>query len=113
MGEPMAPLVLMCGSAFGLGIPGYQLRRHRWFEMSGLWLMSAPCQHHGAVIGIYGDHGRDRRRREGFGRYFTLAERKQAMGVSWMARGELDQAIPPAYTEHIGRHLLAAIGTGV
>jgi len=108
-GAPMAPLVLMCGSAFGLGIPGYQLRRHRWFETSGFWPMSLPCQHSGAVIGIYGDHGRDRRRKEGFGRYFTLAERKQAMGVDWMARSELDQAIPPAYTEHIGRMLLAAL----
>jgi DNA (cytosine-5)-methyltransferase 1 len=105
-GAPMSPLVLLCGSAFGLGIPGYQLRRHRWFEVCGTWVMSPPCQHHGPVIGIYGDHGRDRRRKDGYGRYFTLDERKQAMGIDWMARGELDQAIPPAYTEHIGRQLL-------
>jgi DNA (cytosine-5)-methyltransferase 1 len=106
-GAPMAPLIIMCGSAFGLGIPGYQLRRHRWFEPSaGLWFMSPPCQHSGPVIGIYGDHGRDHRRKEGFGRYFTLAERKQAMGIDWMTRDELDQAIPPAYTEHIGRALM-------
>ena len=101
-GAPLAPLFLMCGSAFGLGIPGYQLRRHRWFEVSGFWAMSLPCQHHGPVIGIYGDHGRDRRRKNGHGRYFTLDERKAAMGIDWMARGELDQAIPPAYTEFIG-----------
>lgn len=111
-GAPMAPLVLMCGSAFGLGIDGYQLRRHRWFQVSGFWPMSPPCQHSGPVIGIYGDHGRDRRRKEGFGRYFTLAERKQAMGIDWMARDELDQAIPPAYTEYVGVVLLAAIEAG-
>jgi DNA (cytosine-5)-methyltransferase 1 len=105
-GAPMAPLFLMCGSAFGLGIPGYQLRRHRWFEVSGFWAMSLPCQHRGPVIGIYGDHGRDHRRKEGYGRYFTLDERKAAMGIDWMARGELDQAIPPAYTEFIGCQLL-------
>jgi DNA (cytosine-5)-methyltransferase 1 len=106
-GAPMAPLVMMCGSAFGLGIPGYQLRRHRWFELSDdVWLMSPPCQHRGPVIGIYGDHGRDHRRTEGYGRYFTLAERRQAMGIDWMARDELDQAIPPAYTEHIGLQLM-------
>lgn len=108
-GAPMLPLFMMCGSAFGLGIPGYQLRRHRWFEVSGTWLMSPPCQHRGPVIGIYGDHGRDRRRTEGYGRYFTLDERKQAMGIDWMARDELDQAIPPAYTEFIGEALMASI----
>jgi DNA (cytosine-5)-methyltransferase 1 len=109
-GAPMDPLVLMCGSAFGLGIPGYQLRRHRWFEVSGFWPMSLPCQHSGPVIGIYGDHGRDHRRKEGYGRYFTLAERQEALGIDWMARDELDQAIPPAYTEHIGRQLLDVLG---
>jgi DNA (cytosine-5)-methyltransferase 1 len=108
-GAPMAPLVLMCGSAFGLGTPGYQLRRHRWFETAGFWPMSPPCQHSGPVIGIYGDHGRDRRRTEGYGRYFTLAERQRAMDIDWMARGELDQAIPPAYTEYIGLALLQAL----
>lgn len=108
-GAPMRPDVMLCGSAFGLGIPGYQLRRHRWFELSDGWLMSPPCQHHGPVIGIYGDHGRDRRRTRGYGRYFTLAERQAAMRIDWMARDELDQAIPPAYTEHIGRHLIDAL----
>jgi DNA (cytosine-5)-methyltransferase 1 len=105
-GAPMTPLVMMCGSAFGLGIPGYQLRRHRWFEVSGAWFMSPPCQHRGPVIGIYGDHGRDRRRKEGYGRYFSLGERKQAMGIDWMARDELDLSIPPAYTEYIGGYLI-------
>lgn len=110
-GAPMEPQVMLCGSSFGLGVGGYQLRRHRWFELSqGIWMMSPPCQHSGPVIGIYGDHGPDRRRKEGFGRYFTLDERKQAMGIDWMKRGALDQAIPPAYTEYIGTQLLAAMG---
>lgn len=108
-GAPMDPLFLLCGSAFGLGIPGYQLRRHRWFEVSGFWALSPPCQHSGPTIGIYGDHGPDHRRKGNAGRYFTLAERKQAMGIDWMARDELDQAIPPAYTEYLGGLLLAEL----
>lgn len=38
------------------------------------------------------------------------AERwRRAMGIDWMTTDGLTQAIPPAYTEFIGRHLLAAL----
>lgn len=32
-------------------------------------------------------------------------------GIDWMTRDELTQAIPPVYTEYIGRQLLACLGT--
>jgi DNA (cytosine-5)-methyltransferase 1 len=35
--------------------------------------------------------------------------REAAMGINWMNRAELAEAIPPAYTEYIGRQLMAAI----
>jgi hypothetical protein len=31
------------------------------------------------------------------------------MGVSWMGRYEAREAVPPAYTEHIGRALLGQL----
>jgi len=31
------------------------------------------------------------------------------MGIDWMNRDELSQAIPPAYTEHIGPYLMAEL----
>ena len=31
------------------------------------------------------------------------------MGIDWMTRDELSQAIPPAFTEYLGRQLLAAL----
>jgi DNA (cytosine-5)-methyltransferase 1 len=31
------------------------------------------------------------------------------MGIDWMALPELSQAIPPAYTEHIGGYLMTAV----
>lgn len=78
-----------------------------------------------AVIGVYGGHGRDRRRKppktigvyghaggssaREFAQQFLTVERGQAMGIDWMTGNELSQAIPPAYTEFIGRQLLAAL----
>ena len=39
---------------------------------------------------------------------FDLCQR--LMGVDWMTRDELGQAIPPAYTELIGAQLLQHLG---
>jgi DNA (cytosine-5)-methyltransferase 1 len=36
-------------------------------------------------------------------------EASKAMGIDWMSRDEMSQAIPPAYTEYIGRYLLAQV----
>ena len=36
----------------------------------------------------------------------------EAMGIDWMKRDELTESIPPAYTEYIGRQLLATMVTG-
>ena len=39
----------------------------------------------------------------------TLAAARDAMGIDWMTKGEINEAIPPAYTEHIGRQLIEQI----
>jgi hypothetical protein len=33
----------------------------------------------------------------------------KAMAIDWMNRAELSQAIPPAYTEYIGKYLMQAV----
>jgi DNA (cytosine-5)-methyltransferase 1 len=33
----------------------------------------------------------------------------EAMGIDWMNGNELCEAIPPAYTEYVGRQLMAAV----
>ena len=133
-GAPMADYITLCGSMFGLGSGDAELRRHRLFELAGFAMLTSPCQHYtrARVVGVYGGHGRDRRRTvgeygDGNGRYpatvqvtghaggssvrdgkqqFSTAQRAEAMGIDWMTGDELSQAIPPAYTEYIGRELL-------
>jgi DNA (cytosine-5)-methyltransferase 1 len=39
----------------------------------------------------------------------TKAEAEEALGIDWMDRYGLSQAIPPAYTEFIGAQLLDAL----
>lgn len=119
-GAPIRSTIRLCGSSFGLGVEVYdgwrQLRRHRLFE-SSVALLAPPCQHSGSTIGIYGDHARDRRRKaDGSAKGLDFPDRdkltlaRSAMGIPWAERWrELSEAIPPAYTEHIGRQLLEAI----
>jgi DNA (cytosine-5)-methyltransferase 1 len=101
--------VTLCGASFGLGASGMDLPRHRLFECS--FPVHAPaCSHReGETMGVYG-HGNNASHRERLGRNLTVAEMREAMGIDWMTREELSQAIPPAYTQFVGEQLLAAIG---
>jgi DNA (cytosine-5)-methyltransferase 1 len=123
--------IMLCGTMFGLGTTeGNQLRRHRYFECSFGWPMTPPCQHNqysavpvygggqngdyhnpprkAKTVGVYG-HSGGQSARDGVVN-FNADKRREAMGIDWMTNGGLSEAIPPAYTEFIGRHLLAALG---
>ncbi len=101
--------VRLCGSSFGLDV-----RRHRWF-VSNVALLVPECAHHlqtprfrsldsrrplGSLASVVGVHGH-----LNYAGEFEL--RCRAMGIDWMTNDDLTQAIPPAYTEHIGVQLLA------
>jgi DNA (cytosine-5)-methyltransferase 1 len=123
VGAPLNNAIQLCGSSFGLNV-----RRHRLFECS-FPAMALPCAHywqtprfrsldkrrglksvvpvHGggqiagtaSVVGVHGhiNYTGERQLRE------------WAMDIDWMDPYELTQAIPPAYTEHIGGYLMAAV----
>jgi DNA (cytosine-5)-methyltransferase 1 len=105
---PGAPLITpfqLCGASFGLGVLGFDLCRHRLFECN-IFVLTPQCQHkRGNTVGVYGN-GTNSYHRTKFGRCVTINELREAMGIDWMVRKELTQAIPPAYTEWIGRQLL-------
>ncbi len=41
------------------------------------------------------------------GNFSGVSKAREAMGISWMPRDKLREAIPPAYAEFIGRAALA------
>jgi len=102
-GAPLKDALVLCGSSFGL-----KVRRHRLFE-STIPLTGLPCDHkgQGRPVGIYGSM-RDNIPQGGRTAH-SIEEAREAMGIDWMLWGDLVEAIPPAYTEHIGRQLLEAL----
>jgi DNA (cytosine-5)-methyltransferase 1 len=99
-GAPLIKPIQMCGSYFGL-----KVRRHRRFE-SNLPLVGSPCKHkeQGKPVGVYGSM-RDEIPKGGHTAK-TIEEAREAMGIDWMIWGELVEAIPPIYTQEIGKQLL-------
>ena len=105
----MCPLML-CGSMFGL-----QVWRHRLFELSELILCPLQCRHRtvNEPVDVTGtgsfQHSPRKQKTGGLSRKpKSLSHAQEAMGIDWMPRKYLSQAIPPAYTEWIGRQIMEA-----
>ncbi len=96
--SPMRPDFKLCGCQFGL-----KLRRERWFETSWNGIVLIPsCHHPFPVVSVVG-HGTPTWVRKKLGFNPTIKDYREAMGIDWMNRNELSQAIPPAYSEFICR----------
>jgi hypothetical protein len=96
----------LCGEMFGLAVI-----RHRYFEAHGFGAAQPVHKPHrgrvagwrhgtrydGPYVAVYGDGG-------GKG---SVVEWQEAMGIDWTDdRKSIAEAIPPAYTEFIGRQLI-------
>jgi len=108
VGAPLCSPILLCGSMFALGV-----RRHRLFESPLLLFRPPSCEHTRREIAVYGDLNGRRiyTRKDGTQTRAarTIEQARSAMGIDWMAWDELTQAIPPAYTEWLGRQLFAVL----
>ncbi len=109
-GSPLRPDLVLCGSQFGLGHGDAVLRRHRLFEANvALDPPTRPDSCRGRrVVGVYGSGGAWTRTAPGGGGVKVSGrDAAAALGIDWTAhQASLAQAIPPAYTEHIGAQLL-------
>ena len=101
--------VLLCGTGFGL-----RVRRHRLFESTPLLpILTSPCHcRNGVRDGVLIGHRLRGPKPPGrvVPPVFKESEKRAAIGVDWMTLAECQEAIPPAYTEHIGRLLLEEVG---
>jgi DNA (cytosine-5)-methyltransferase 1 len=98
-GAPLRNPQLLEGQMFGLNTHRPRLFETNWGYEAPILRPPPPRQ---AKMG--------RRPKEGeaiqvVGHFSDIAAAREAMGIDWMTQAELAQAIPPAYTEHIGHYL--------
>lgn len=110
-GAPLIDPVVLCGTMF----PELRVLRHRLFE-SNVQLETPPHKRHPLVFtydkrkGHYGklDQNTSFVQVTGGGNC-SIANARAAMGIDWMTKHELNEALPPAYTEYLGRQLIAQL----
>jgi DNA (cytosine-5)-methyltransferase 1 len=111
-GAPLEDPIRLCGTMF----PGLRVLRHRLFESNVP--LEAPAEHpqHPLV------YTKDKRKKH-YGKCdettcfvqvtgggnSSVAAARDAMGIPWMTKKELNEAIPPAYTRHLAPQLRAYI----
>jgi len=89
----------LCGTMFGA-----EYHRHRLFETSFFWLSPGKCR--GKVKAGYGTGIRNRTMTLCHNSKAIVEAAAQQFEIDWMTRGELTEAIPPVYTEYIGKYLM-------
>ena len=114
-GAPLQDYVVLCGTMF----PELRVLRHRLFE-SNFPIHVPPHRPHPRCHTLdkrkshYGktDEWKDFVSVNGGGNCSVDAAR-DAMGIPWMTKKEINEAIPPAYTRWIGEQLITRIGGDV
>ena len=110
IGAPYSHGIVLCGSMFGLEADGEWLQRHRNFELS--WFEFQPEHRHRTdrrPVTITGQAYVSETREYSHSRQTTFAIAQRLMGIDWMTRDEMKEAIPPAYTEWLGQRLLVQV----
>jgi len=100
VGAPLINPVRLCGTMF----PELKVFRHRIFESNVSLGITRGCAHEGHEA---------KKRRGDSGDFFTVAghwvgttaEWSDAMGINWMTKSELAQAIPPAYSYYLSNQI--------
>lgn len=90
-GAPLRADLILCGAMFNLNV-----KRHRVFECRFPVLQPGHrCWKGKRTYAIVAAH------------LFSVRVGSAAMGIDWMRRHELAQAVPPAYSQYLGETFLA------
>lgn len=98
-GAPLIDPITLCGKMFDL-----DLYRHRLFETN--WALGQPDHYKHTVKASRAGHWVPGTIISIAGGGPGTAEKRRAMGIDWMTRDEMAQAIPPAFTEFVGGQLM-------
>lgn len=111
-GAPLQNAVVLCGTMF----PGLRVLRHRLFEAN--FKIEVPAHKKHPKVHTFDkrkshfgktDEWKDFVQVTGGGNC-TLGAAREAMGIDWMTKNEINESIPPAYTEFVGKQLLEHMG---
>ena len=102
-GAPLINPIKLAGDHFGLGVD-----RARIFELSHFVLEPSRPGHNGrrvgaGLTGVYGHGG-------GVHGPCATSDWQEAMGIGWMKKAELAQAIPPAYAQWLAEAIAGPAG---
>ena len=99
VGAPLRVDMVLAGQMFGL-----RVIKRRHFELSGFWALAPEWRTPGRIgfgpddfVTVAGHGGNGSAR---------LSNWQDATGIDWMTKHEMAEAIPPAYSEFIGRQFL-------
>lgn len=95
--------VLLCGASFGL-----HTYRHRLFESNVDLVVPDHPEHEHPTVKM----GRALREGDWYhavGNFSNVPYVRRDMSVPWMSRDGIRECVPPAYTEHLGKQLLAVL----
>lgn len=98
---PLLDPILLCGAMFGL-----KTYRHRLFETS-FPIVAPEHPEHSAKQCKMGRPPKDGEFIQVVGHFSGVEFAKEAMGIDWLGQNQLREAIPPAYSEYIGREFLS------
>ncbi len=132
------PAGWLCGTMFGLPFYRHRAFESNWFWMQPGHPKHQFTVRNGRMMGsrarvIVFSNAEDSRRKQswpgrrgeagngltltngarqygsGYGHAAGVAAVREAMGIDWMKRDEITQAVPPAYSEYLGRALMQAL----
>ncbi|MBU1067084.1 hypothetical protein KKE60_04825 [Patescibacteria group bacterium] len=106
-GSPLLDFIVLSGMMFNL-----KVIRRRWFECHGfdVGLLPPPQTFKNARRAGYIPYNKgETSQRNRLPQIWNKNSVSKAMCIDWMNLKELNDAIPPAYTEYIGKYLLQAV----